>query len=96
MTTAVCHSAASQGPLVAVGAFERDVELWDVQTARRVGAFSSVLDFGGRRLALDAAGTTCFSVVAGHHRSTPVLARGGAVSGALGSCYGSALRRTFA
>lgn len=57
----VRHLAASAGSRLAVGAFEKRVEIWDLETAERVNGFSTVLDFGGRRLGLDAAGAACLA-----------------------------------
>lgn len=44
--------ASSSSRLVVLGAFERDVEVWDVPGRRLLAAFPTVFDFGGSRLAL--------------------------------------------
>ncbi len=35
-----------------LGAFEREVEVWDVRTRLQMAVFTTVFDFGGSRLAL--------------------------------------------
>ena len=53
----VHHIATSwNGRCVAVGAFERRVAVWDLVACRQVGEFDTVLDFGGRRLAITSDG----------------------------------------
>ncbi len=49
-------SVAREKPLVAIGAFERNVEVWDYKSGKRVSAFDTILDFGGKRLALSISG----------------------------------------
>jgi len=44
-----------------VGASKNNVEIWDAERSSRVGAFSTVLDFGGQRLCLDGAGSRCIA-----------------------------------
>jgi len=61
MKEPVRHLAGCTATRVAVGAFEKHVEVWDVLVPRCVGAFSTVLDFGGLRLCVDAAGGRCFA-----------------------------------
>lgn len=61
MEESVRHLAASAGSRLAVGAFEERVEIWELKTAERVNGFSTVLDFGGERLGLDAGGDTCLA-----------------------------------
>lgn len=45
-------SISEQKPHVALGAFERQVEVWNYQSGQRVSAFDTVLSFGGQRLAI--------------------------------------------
>ena len=47
------------GPVAATGAFASTVATWDLTTKARLATFESVLDFGGRRLAVDEAGARC-------------------------------------
>jgi WD40 repeat protein len=61
MNESVRHLAASAGSRLAVGGFEERVEIWDLETAERVNGFSTVLEFGGQRLGLDASGNTCLA-----------------------------------
>ncbi len=61
MKDLVRHIAASAGPRVAIGAFEQHVEVWDMSMPSHVATFSTVLDFGGRRLCLDHEGGRCFA-----------------------------------
>ncbi|MEQ1871458.1 MAG: hypothetical protein ABL961_15695 [Vicinamibacterales bacterium] len=44
--------ASSSSRLVVFGAFERNVEIWDVPGRRLLATFPTVFDFGGSRLAL--------------------------------------------
>jgi WD40 repeat protein len=44
------------GPRAALGAFAKQVEIWDIGAGTRISAFDTILDFGGRRLALAAKG----------------------------------------
>jgi hypothetical protein len=67
MTEPVRHLATSNGPRVAVGAFEGRVEVWDISTAVRISSFPTVLDFGGQRLCLDGPGARCFA--GAYHRA---------------------------
>ena len=53
----VRHIATSwSGARAVVGAFERRVAVWDVVARRKISEFDSVLDFGGRRLAITSDG----------------------------------------
>ena len=61
MKEPVRHLVASTNSRLAVGAFKERVEIWNLETANRVNGFSTVLDFGGQRLGLDAAGDTCLA-----------------------------------
>jgi hypothetical protein len=45
-------AAAGVAGRVACGAFERKVDVWQIEPARRLSSFETVLDFGGHRLAL--------------------------------------------
>ena len=58
--TTMRHLAANDSTSrVAVAAFESDVAIWDVGTGQRITSFQTILDFGGRRLAVDPAGEFC-------------------------------------
>lgn len=47
------HIAVSEStPVFAVGAFEYDVTVWDYSERRRVAELKTILDFGGKRLAI--------------------------------------------
>lgn len=46
---------------MAAAFFERTVQIWSWETQILLGEFDSVLDFGGRRLALSKNGTTCIA-----------------------------------
>jgi outer membrane protein assembly factor BamB len=63
----VRHIATSwNGERVAVGAFERRVAIWDIVVCRKVSEFDTILDFGGKRLAIPSDGR---HVIAGaYHR----------------------------
>jgi hypothetical protein len=50
---------------VAAARFERTVAIWDLETRQRLSVFDTILDFGGRRLALSSDGSRC---VAGAYR----------------------------
>ena len=58
--------AAERAARVALGQFERSVEVWDLRPARRIAKFDTVLDFGGRRLVLSDVGDVL--VAAAYHR----------------------------
>jgi Anaphase-promoting complex subunit 4 WD40 domain len=45
-------ASGARGDLFATGEFERQVKVWSLVDRRQLGDFSTVLDFGGRRLAL--------------------------------------------
>jgi len=52
------HIAVSaNGQRVALGAFEENIEIWDLNTGTPVSAFKTILDFGGQRLAIDKSGS---------------------------------------
>ena len=57
----VRHIASSTRSWIAVAAFTELVEVWDVVAARRISAFRTSLDFGGRRLCLAPDGSRCFA-----------------------------------
>lgn len=46
-------------PLVAAAFFESVVQIWSVEDGQKLGEFPTVLDFGGRRLALADGGNLC-------------------------------------
>src|SRR3981081_857547 len=58
-------AAARDVPVVAIGAWEHEVEVWDAASAIRIAAFKTSLDSGGRRLAVSHDGTR---VAAGAYR----------------------------
>jgi WD40 repeat protein len=58
-------AAARDVPVVAIGAWEHEVEVWDAASAIRIAAFNTMLDSGGRRLAVSHDGTR---VAAGAYR----------------------------
>ena len=47
------------GPRIAGAEVEYTVYVWDLKTRKRVSVFDSVLDFGGRRLAINPRGDMC-------------------------------------
>lgn len=47
--------------MVAAALFERTVQIWSWETQGQLGEFDSVLDFGGRRLAITKNGVTCIA-----------------------------------
>jgi outer membrane protein assembly factor BamB len=54
------HLATSfSGSVVAAGEFERTVHVWNLAAAKRLATFDTVLDFGGRRLAITGDGICC-------------------------------------
>jgi hypothetical protein len=56
------HLAISdEQSIVAAALFERTVQIWSWETQRLLGEFQSLLDFGGRRLALTKNGTICIT-----------------------------------
>src|SRR5689334_2488504 len=54
-------AAASMTERIAAARFEREVAIWDLSTRQRTSAFDTVLDFGGRRLALTPDGSRCIA-----------------------------------
>jgi outer membrane protein assembly factor BamB len=70
-------SIADDAPLVAVGAFDRFVEVWNFETAQVVVRLDTILDFGGKRLFISRdgkcvvtasyrGGIACYSVSSGY------------------------------
>lgn len=57
---------AGNGARVALGLFEQPVEIWDPGAREQVSTFSTILDLGGKRLALSSDGTIL--VAASYHR----------------------------
>jgi outer membrane protein assembly factor BamB len=56
------HLATSwSGSVIAAGEFEHIVHVWDLQAERHLATFPTILDFGGRRLAITADGKNCFA-----------------------------------
>lgn len=51
--------ACDKSSLVAAAFFESTVQIWNWDQSRQVGEFETILDFGGRRLALAADGLIC-------------------------------------
>jgi hypothetical protein len=61
------HLAASRtGALVAAGEFERNVHVWDIASRKHIRSLETILDFGGRRLAISCDGHL---LVAGAYRT---------------------------
>jgi hypothetical protein len=59
---AIRHLApARDTPLVAAGEFDKWVSVWDTSRRAELSRFETVLDFGGRRLALSCSGRRCFA-----------------------------------
>jgi hypothetical protein len=52
-------AAAEQSPHVAAALFERTVEIWDLQTGKRISSLDTILSIGGERLALHPNGRQC-------------------------------------
>jgi len=52
-------AASRDATKVAAAFFEKTVQIWDLATRERITEFETVFGFGGRRLALDAAGQKC-------------------------------------
>ena len=60
--SAIRHLAACDGgSLIAAAHFESKVQIWDWHDARQIGELETILDFGGRRLALAAGGSICIT-----------------------------------
>ncbi len=60
--SAIRHLApAWQGDIVAAAEFEHAVSLWNVATGEKVSEFETVMDYGGRRLALSQSKSACLA-----------------------------------
>lgn len=60
--SAIRHVVVSdEGSLVAAALFESTVQIWNWHKAQQIGEFATVLEFGGQRLALAAAGSICIA-----------------------------------
>ena len=58
--SAIRHLAAcDESSRIAAALFESTVQIWDWDSGRQIAEFETVLDFGGRRLVLAAAGSLC-------------------------------------
>lgn len=56
------HLASSRdSSIIAAGEHERVIHVWDLIQKKEVGTFTSVLSFGGSRLALSDRGSRCFT-----------------------------------
>ena len=61
-SSSIRHLAAARDiPRVAAGEFENTVSIWDTSTRAELSRFETVLDFGGRRLALSCSGERCYA-----------------------------------
>jgi len=49
------------GSIIAAGEFNRKVHIWNIHDGAKVAVFDTVLDFGGRRLAISRDGRTCIT-----------------------------------
>jgi len=60
LDSAIRHLAITdECSIVAAALFEKTVQIWSWKTGRQLGEFQTMLDFGGRRLALTPDGSTC-------------------------------------
>lgn len=60
--SAIRHLATTaDGDIIAAALFVRTVSLWNLLTGTRVSEFDTVLDFGGKRLALSQTESACLS-----------------------------------
>jgi hypothetical protein len=58
--SAIRHLAITDdSSIVAAALFEKTVQIWSWKTGQQLGEFQTVLDFGGRRLALTPDGSIC-------------------------------------
>lgn len=63
---AIRHFASTwSGSVIAAGEFERTVHVWDLNGPCRLATFPTILDFGGKRLAVTPEGTNC--IAAAYH-----------------------------
>lgn len=60
-------SISEQKPYVAFGAFERQVEVWNYQSGKRVSAFDTILSYGGQRLAISKDGDRVLAAAWARH-----------------------------
>jgi hypothetical protein len=60
--SAIRHLAtADTGMRVAAALFKHTVQIWDLTLAEKISEFNTVLDYGGRRLALSPNGESCIA-----------------------------------
>ena len=60
--SAIRHLAITDEPaIVAAAFFESKVQIWSWKTSQQIGEFETILDFGGRRLALSPDGRICIT-----------------------------------
>ena len=60
--SAIRHLAITDEPsIVAAAFFESRVQIWSWRTSQQLGEFETILDFGGRRLALTPDGRICIA-----------------------------------
>jgi hypothetical protein len=58
--SAIRHLAITdESSIVAAALFEKTVQIWSWETGQQLGEFQTMLDFGGRRLALTPDGNAC-------------------------------------
>lgn len=58
--SAIRHLAITdESSIVAAGLFEKTVQIWSWKTGKQLGEFETMLDFGGKRLALTPDGSSC-------------------------------------
>jgi outer membrane protein assembly factor BamB len=50
---------AASAPYIAAGYFAREVRIWDIKREQLAATLNTILDFGGRRLALSPDGSLC-------------------------------------
>lgn len=54
-------SSSWSGSVIAAAEFERAVHLWDLSAEKHVATFPTIMDFGGRRLAVTPDGKNCIA-----------------------------------
>ncbi len=60
LSTVIRHIATSyDGPVIAAAEFEHRLHIFDLETGQKVATFDSIMDFGGRRLAISPDGQQC-------------------------------------
>jgi WD40 repeat protein len=58
--SSIRHLAITDEPsIVAAALFEKTVQIWSCKTGKQLGEFQTMLDFGGKRLALTPDGSSC-------------------------------------